>query len=561
MKFKIGLLISIFTFCMNHVLAEEGFVANGGDIILCASNNPFKTRLLDYHERQVLFPETKYDFGENSLSVNEKVHRIIDRVGRFDLNRAATYRKYFSSFFDEVIFTEDDLEDVPDSNHVSIPSGCGIKQIVIQFSDGFNVPGKRYLIDLKLWNQIDDNTKAGLILHELIYRGAIETGHKNSIATRAFNAYIVSVLYNHITEETYYKFLIEYNLSEVERYPGLIIDRSEKIWYSDEGRILKAQFKPGSSIQMFGQDIILSNTGNSIIEFVRGEPDLIQEIEVVDESDFMIFESDYNSFKTQKMKIYSKRGFVRFDQHNDFLNIFGKYIDLSDRENHLVEIRLNINSGTILDIFMGGTRDGLNHQGEVLFSWNNQDLIVGLSKNGNIFGGYGIFSLEFFSSNLLKSGWIKNDFIQLRSGKSFELWKYQESDKVGSSHFGVIGFSGISFYETGEIREFYPKKAVFKYKDLDLNIVSGFPIMLNKNEEIIKASVWSDFRFELNNGNVVKVLGRRTFELYDDLSLKSASTDPNDELLDINNLVIRCEDAEFNKQGYVIKCDKEEIKY
>jgi hypothetical protein len=67
-------------------------------------------------------------------------------------------------------------------------------ETLIPFFDNKNwfFHDKIYLIDRDLWERLDNNNKAGLVLHEIIYRESIRGGAVNSRAVRKYNGLILT---------------------------------------------------------------------------------------------------------------------------------------------------------------------------------------------------------------------------------------------------------------------------------------------------------------------------------------------------------------------------------
>jgi hypothetical protein len=62
---------------------------------------------------------------------------------------------------------------------------------------------KRFSIQRQLWAQLSHDDRAGLVLHEIIYREAIEKGHKDSRMARYLNALVGSQQLDHFTQAQY----------------------------------------------------------------------------------------------------------------------------------------------------------------------------------------------------------------------------------------------------------------------------------------------------------------------------------------------------------------------
>jgi hypothetical protein len=72
-----------------------------------------------------------------------------------------------------------------------LPKNCELKQIAIQIRNP-DLFDKRYVINQDLWNSLDTDNQAALVLHEIIYRMAIEQGASDSVGARLINSLIFS---------------------------------------------------------------------------------------------------------------------------------------------------------------------------------------------------------------------------------------------------------------------------------------------------------------------------------------------------------------------------------
>lgn len=208
MKTKIsyvcGLLFSL------NVYATGRTVGNGGDVIVCKNQTGqvVSTELLDFYEGRIL-KGLAVDLGPSSLSIEEKLEKALVRLERVSFHRAQRYRDHAKSFFQEMLLlNEGHLADIPDAGNIIIPKGCGIEQIANQ-SPPLYIDDKRYVIDASLWSQLSNDDRAGLILHEIIYREALELGHENSVAVRLLTSNISSQKIETMTVQDYSQFLKE----------------------------------------------------------------------------------------------------------------------------------------------------------------------------------------------------------------------------------------------------------------------------------------------------------------------------------------------------------------
>ena len=162
---------------------EEGIhVGNGGDVIVCRNGDVVtRIELLDHYEGALL-RNMHVSLGAAELPIAEKIEIALKRLQRIDPDRAAYYRGLFSNFWDSSQFLSGIvLSDIPDSQHVALPAGanCRIEQIAIQrqvtFPEDF-----RYIINKDLWDLLDNTSKAGLVLHEILLHEAIAIGIQHS---------------------------------------------------------------------------------------------------------------------------------------------------------------------------------------------------------------------------------------------------------------------------------------------------------------------------------------------------------------------------------------------
>lgn len=184
-----SIVVVLFVFLtLNYgVAGQEG---NGGDVIVY--HNPgkpseiTKVELVDYFEAQWLYG-FNLDLGAMGTDWKKGVQNVLDRIGLYSEYRSELYQSYFDDFLDETNFLSGVvLPDIPDTGDIPMPTNSRIEQIAIQREPRFPRES-RYLINVDLWKHLDPQHKAGLILHEIVYRDAIHHGAKNSIAARYLN--------------------------------------------------------------------------------------------------------------------------------------------------------------------------------------------------------------------------------------------------------------------------------------------------------------------------------------------------------------------------------------
>lgn len=168
-------------------------VGNGGDGVYCEKEGRVSVELLDFFEGRlrgwppVLIGET----------VEEKIELFIQKVEKFDLYLGIVLREGFDHYLQNRRFTDNELVDIPDSEHVQLPKGCQIRQAAIFRMPHELIPGEPvYLVNQDLWDLMDKNSKAGLVLHEILYRYARITHHQDSVVARL----VLTALASNLTE-------------------------------------------------------------------------------------------------------------------------------------------------------------------------------------------------------------------------------------------------------------------------------------------------------------------------------------------------------------------------
>lgn len=195
-------------------------VGNGGDVVYCpnAVAPRKKVELLDIYEartRGIIF-----NLGAPTLNYWQKFALALERLAKVSPLRAEEYRLSAQDFTIDPATGEHrnarflsgvELVDIPDSKHIAVPSGCAIKQIAIQ-KEPEVAEDRRYTVSKDLWDLMDDESKAGLILHEVIYREALVDGAENSKMVRYLNSYLAADKFAAMTQEAFFNFLAKAGL-------------------------------------------------------------------------------------------------------------------------------------------------------------------------------------------------------------------------------------------------------------------------------------------------------------------------------------------------------------
>lgn len=247
--FVLMVLFSVLFTAQAHAQSVDilrGTVGNGGDVLVCKFNNTYTYQILDSYEGKDFYKLT-YDFPQENSWKGIVEHILVNRLQKYSPIRAKRYMMWLDTFMnsEEIDFvTGKTLNDVPDSNHISTPNNCVLKQIAIQRSDKeLSWGGKRYTIDLDLWVKLDEKQKAVLVLHEIILREAILAKQENSIPTRYLNSYLFSKIHLEASSDAVYK--------ELERvFPGSLASEIKSLPFGTDlvtEKVLFVMDKSGSN--------------------------------------------------------------------------------------------------------------------------------------------------------------------------------------------------------------------------------------------------------------------------------------------------------------------------
>lgn len=179
-------LLSCIGLMMAFALPLQAFanraVGNGGHGISCPGVQ--KIEAIDAYEARTYRP---LDLGSNGLSVEEKLETVFERLGRFSPYAVANLRVRLAEFFHTTRYVNYELQLVKDYGNFKHPNPkCKIVQVAVQTWSA--LPGERaYQIDARLWARMDNDSRAALILHELIFGVVLQSdGNPDSSAVRAY---------------------------------------------------------------------------------------------------------------------------------------------------------------------------------------------------------------------------------------------------------------------------------------------------------------------------------------------------------------------------------------
>lgn len=173
--------------------AWAGESSGGGGAVVCydARKEITSARLYDYFESDAKSWGFDRQLGAASLSYPEKVRQAIQRFRIIDSFLAGILDNELDFFLTNHAFVGGQLTGISDADPDVLPEvGCEIEQAAMQRTP--QVPGDKYfMLSQRIWSALNSDDKAGLVLHELLYKYAREKFKlSNSRTVRYFTAFL-----------------------------------------------------------------------------------------------------------------------------------------------------------------------------------------------------------------------------------------------------------------------------------------------------------------------------------------------------------------------------------
>jgi hypothetical protein len=197
----------------HYAYAGGGMAGNGGDVVVCENSDGAESvDLLDVFELKQ--SGDHIDLGASRLSLEEKMDIGIARIRALMPNQTRVYLKGAHEVIGNSAWINEQLQDIPDTGEVEIPANCRVTQIAIRNPNRLPFD-KEFIIYKPLWNRLDRDNQAALLLHEVIYKDAKLNAHpKNSAGVRAINRFLIKE-WNH--EVSFVEFYYDYFLTVFNR--------------------------------------------------------------------------------------------------------------------------------------------------------------------------------------------------------------------------------------------------------------------------------------------------------------------------------------------------------
>lgn len=277
-KNKVSLvLFTAVSFGELKASTKEG---NSGFAVVCdtarfESMNYKQVMLLDFYEGSNFY-KLSIDLGPEQLGYEEKVGVALARLRRLDPARAAHYQKSFEEFLLHKTIGNFALTGLLDRGPIEVPDTehCSVVNIAQRKPAGSTGYDDTFYIIQNLWNMLDSTNKAGLALHEVVYRDAINQGIVDSDLSRKFVAILSSTEFINYTSAQYEQLLGEIGFTAGSTHPSASLSlrdysilkarREQKTKF--EGRWASGCLAMGAGDPIVGQRLLKSFEGHMYSE-------------------------------------------------------------------------------------------------------------------------------------------------------------------------------------------------------------------------------------------------------------------------------------------------------
>ncbi len=189
--------------------AGSTIIGNGGDVFVCDQGK--RAILLDFWGATLL-EEVKIKLADPAgYTYQEKVVSLIEKV-KMRFPRLAELLTQEFDFFErkKSIQSNIELPNIDDSFNKARPKGCEQRQVANQTQATFLMWGEPwYLIDADLWGIMSEFDRAGLVIHEILYRIGLRYGLQHSRGIQLLVALLFSDDYTSIPDQAWLSAFME----------------------------------------------------------------------------------------------------------------------------------------------------------------------------------------------------------------------------------------------------------------------------------------------------------------------------------------------------------------
>ena len=168
------------------------------------------SHLLDFFEHELLNPGSRI-IKSNDDFINIAKDRL-QLLSKLDPKLAIHYERRVEQITKKISFLDNiKLNNTNDSFEIAQPKDCELRQFALQRIET-NGKNTEFFFDNSIWNKLDNVSKAGLVLHEIIYEHLVMLDEKNSIKVRKLNSYLFSVNFEKVKQDEFKKFVKDLNV-------------------------------------------------------------------------------------------------------------------------------------------------------------------------------------------------------------------------------------------------------------------------------------------------------------------------------------------------------------
>lgn len=216
-KKLISFIFTVFVSVLAPLQSQAiGRVGNGGNVIVCLKPGSGECYGRDKHEaafydtfeaeiRYKIKPLSMYYYVVDPSSAADYAARLLQPIFKYDKEMANVLNSYIASFYADANFVAGiQLMPIPDTGISFIPYHSELRQLVVQ-REPISALDKRYVISKDLWDLMSNADQAHAMLHEVMYRYALEQKHEveSSEYIRYFNALVISGEVSKLTQKEF----------------------------------------------------------------------------------------------------------------------------------------------------------------------------------------------------------------------------------------------------------------------------------------------------------------------------------------------------------------------
>lgn len=195
-------LLLLLSLALSQSVWGGGVNSGGGYVVACKENEVTKYQFLDFFEAEQKTKKMVYIDIPASADEYETASAAIERIRRFSPALASEWQQTVQDFkFSEMTFVKNaKIKDIDDAEMIIDDiENCEVLQAAVQVKE----PARnefRLFVSEALWKGMDTKTRAGLLVHEAIYKTAMQQGHTKSVDFRRITALLFNKELDHMSD-------------------------------------------------------------------------------------------------------------------------------------------------------------------------------------------------------------------------------------------------------------------------------------------------------------------------------------------------------------------------